>query len=59
VAVARALHRGGIAAALADDAAAGELSVRVEGDRLVARTPDGERQMTALDDVVGLLVQYK
>ncbi len=58
MAVARALHRGGIAAALAAEAG-DSLSVKVAGERLVARTPDGEREMASLDDLVGLLVQYK
>jgi histidyl-tRNA synthetase len=59
LAVARALHRSGINAALAEAAAPGGLAVRVAGERLVAQTPDGEREMSALDDVVGLLVQFK
>jgi hypothetical protein len=29
------------------------------GDRLIAQTPGGEQEMSALDDVVGLLVQFK
>ena len=59
VAVARALHRSGIAAALADGNSAHALTVRVEGERLITQTPDGEQQMRTLDDLVGLLVQYK
>lgn len=58
LAVARALHRGGIAATLAADGVEA-LSVRVAAGRLIARTPDGEQHMNALDDLVGLLVQYK
>ncbi|MFN0093439.1 MAG: ATP phosphoribosyltransferase regulatory subunit [Dehalococcoidia bacterium] len=57
--VARALHRSGIAAALADTSGGHRLTVKVGPGTLVARTPDGERTMEALDDVVGLLVQYK
>ena len=59
VAVARALHRGGIAAALANGEGDHALTVRVSGDRMTTHTPDGEHQMRALDDLVGLLVQYK
>jgi ATP phosphoribosyltransferase regulatory subunit len=59
VAAARALHRGGIAAALATSARGETLAVEVGSRHMVARTPDGERQMSALDDLVGLLVQYK
>jgi histidyl-tRNA synthetase len=59
IAAARALHRGGIAAVLAVAWADEPLAVRVGSDRLTARTPDGEHQMKTLDDVVGLLVQYK
>ncbi|OAI41979.1 hypothetical protein AYO38_03365 [bacterium SCGC AG-212-C10] len=59
LAVAEALHSTGIAAALANDNRSGTIAVRVGGDSLVAMTPDGDRQMTSLDDVVGLLVQYK
>ena len=57
--VARALHRSGIAAALAGDATAAALSVTVSGPTLTARTPEGERAMAALEEVVGLLVQFK
>jgi histidyl-tRNA synthetase len=59
LAVARALHRSGIAATLADARTTTEIAVNVGDGRLVARTPDGERVMSSLDDVVGLLVQYK
>jgi histidyl-tRNA synthetase len=59
MAVARALHRGGIAAALAAHDCDTELCVRVSGERLSAHTPDGDRDMTSLDDLVGLLVQFK
>ncbi|MBI5947649.1 MAG: ATP phosphoribosyltransferase regulatory subunit [Chloroflexi bacterium] len=59
IAVARALHRGGIAAALSGEPGSSKLGVTVSGSSLVARTPDGERAMSALDDVVGLLIQYK
>jgi ATP phosphoribosyltransferase regulatory subunit HisZ len=57
--VARALHRSGIAAALASSAGDATLAVTVKGEKLVARTPEGDREMAALDDVVGLLVQFK
>jgi histidyl-tRNA synthetase len=59
IALARALHRSGIAAALGDGASSAALAVYVGADGLVAHTPDGERSMQALDDVVGLLIQYK
>jgi histidyl-tRNA synthetase len=57
--VARALHRSGISAALQSSAGSAPVKVTVTGDRLVAQTPGGERTMAALDDVVGLLVQFK
>lgn len=57
--VARALHRGGIAAALAVGGSGCKVEVSVSGDSLVARTPDGEQIMHRLDDVVGLLIRYK
>jgi ATP phosphoribosyltransferase regulatory subunit len=60
VSVARALHRSGIAAALAEPrAVAAGIGVNVAGEQLVARLPDGEHSMSALDDLVGLLIQYK
>jgi histidyl-tRNA synthetase len=59
MAVARALHRSGIPAALGGNVDAAELSVRVGDGKLVARTPQGETELAALDDVVGLLVQFK
>ncbi len=59
MAVARALHRSGIPAAFARSADGSELAVCVGGERLVARTPAGDQAMTALDDLVGLLVQQK
>lgn len=59
VSVARALHRSGIAAALAADAGNAPMAVRVSADGLVARTPAGEHKLAALDDVVGLLLQFK
>jgi histidyl-tRNA synthetase len=59
LAVARALHRGGVAAALAEPDNGSPVAVTVSGDRLLARTPHGERTMSALDDVVGLLLQFK
>lgn len=57
--VARALQRSGIAASLSEQRDATPLTVRVSGGQLVARTPDGEHTLQALDEVVGLLVQYK
>lgn len=57
--VARALHRSGIAAALASDLVDQDLGVLVSGAGLVARTRDGDHEMAALDDVVGLLLQQK
>lgn len=57
--VARALHRNGVAAALTDDAGESEIAVTMNAGRIVAKTPGGEREMAALDDVVGLLLQYK
>ena len=59
LAAARALHRGGIAAALAGPVNGSPVAVTVAGIHLIARTPDGERTMSALDDVVGLLLQFK
>ncbi|MCZ2111714.1 MAG: hypothetical protein LC118_19500, partial [Dehalococcoidia bacterium] len=59
VSCARALHRSGVAASLAADAAQAEIAVTISDGRLLARTPGGEREMTALDDVVGLLIQFK
>ncbi|MCA9823010.1 MAG: ATP phosphoribosyltransferase regulatory subunit [Dehalococcoidia bacterium] len=59
MAAARALHRGGIAAALATARDAGELSLRIEGTKLTAHTPDGDIHVKSLDEVVGILVQYK
>jgi len=57
--VARALHRGGVSAALAETPINSPIAVTVSGDELIARTPDGERTMSVLDDVVGLLLQFK
>ena len=57
--VARALHRSGIAAALADPASASPITVTVSGESLVARTPEGEQTMSSLDEVVGMLLRYK
>lgn len=59
MAAARALHRGGIAAALATRRDGSELALRIEGPRLTAHTPDGDVQVTSLDEVVGILVQFK
>lgn len=59
VACARALHRSGVAASLAADPSASEIAVTITNGRLLARTPGGEREMAALDDVVGLLIQFK
>ena len=59
VACARALHRSGVAASLADSPSASEIAVTITNGRLLARTPGGEREMAALDDVVGLLIQFK
>jgi histidyl-tRNA synthetase len=59
VAVARALHRGGIAAALASGEGGQALSVRVAGERITTHTPDGDHEMRTLDDLVGLLVTFK
>ncbi len=59
ISVARALHRSGVAATLTDDAGESEIVVTVSGERLLTKTPGGEREMVALDDLVGLLVQFK
>jgi len=59
LAVARALHRGGVAAALGGPTDGPPLSVTVSRDQLIAHTPNGDRAMSALDDVVGLLLQFK
>lgn len=56
---ARALHRNGIAAALASEPGAGGIGVTVSEKGLTAHTPEGEQAMASLDDVVGLLLQYK
>jgi histidyl-tRNA synthetase len=55
---ARTLHRAGIAAALGEDNTA-TLSLRVGTETLSAHTPDGERSIEQLEDVVGILIQYK
>jgi len=55
---ARTLHRAGIAAALGKNNEA-TLSLRVGRDTLSAHTPEGERAIERLEDVVGILVQYK
>jgi len=57
--VARALHRSGVAAALADLASPSPVTVTVSGESLIARTPDGEQTMSSLDEVVGMLIRYK
>lgn len=57
--MARALHRSGIPAALAPEAPEAEVAVRIAGAQLFALTPEGEREMAALDDVIELLVQNK
>jgi histidyl-tRNA synthetase len=57
--VARALHRNGINAALATAESEFTIAVVVSEDGLTAHTPDGEKDMSSLDDVVGLLLQYK
>jgi histidyl-tRNA synthetase len=57
--VARALHRGGIAAALAGPETSSEVTVTVAGESLTARTPEGEQTMSTLDEVVGMLLRYK
>ncbi len=59
LAVARALHRSGIAATLADGDGASPVSVRVGPGGLLATTPEGQAQLSALDDLVVLLVNYK
>ena len=56
---ARALHRNGISAALASRPDERGIGVTVRETGLTAHTPDGERAMDSLDDVVGLLLQYK
>jgi ATP phosphoribosyltransferase regulatory subunit HisZ len=56
---ARALHRSGIAAALSAEATGGAIAVIVRGGALFARTPDGERAIGDLDEVVALLIQHK
>lgn len=57
--VARALHRSGIPAALADPERPSTITVTVSGESLVARTPEGEQTMSSLDEVVGMLLRYK
>jgi len=57
--VAQTLHRSGISAALASDPGAAAVAVRVQAGALSATTPDTVRDLDSLDDLVGLLVQYK
>lgn len=57
--VARALHRSGIAAALATEGAAAGLAVVVRDGVLSARDAAGERTMRDLDEVVDLLIRHK
>ncbi|MCC6386094.1 MAG: ATP phosphoribosyltransferase regulatory subunit [Dehalococcoidia bacterium] len=57
--VAQTLHRSGISAALASDPGAAAVAVRVRDGKLSATTPDTGRDLDSLDDLVGLLVQYK
>lgn len=57
--VAQTLHRSGISASLATDPGAAAVAVRVREGRLAATTPDADRDLDSLDDLVGLLVQYK
>ena len=57
--VARALHRNGILASLAVSGSESTIAVVVNEAGLTARTPEGEQEMASLDDVVGLLLQYK
>ena len=59
VKVAQTLHRSGISAALASDPGAAAVVVRVQAGALSATTPDTVRDLDSLDDLVGLLVQYK
>jgi histidyl-tRNA synthetase len=59
IAMARALHRSGVAATLTDDGSESEIVVTINRGRLVAKTPGGVREMAAADDVVGLLLQFK
>jgi histidyl-tRNA synthetase len=59
VEVARTLHRAGIAAVLERTAPPDSLSVRVGQNTLSAHTPEGERAIYRLEDVVGILIKYK
>jgi ATP phosphoribosyltransferase regulatory subunit HisZ len=59
LAAARALHRSGIAGALALDERDASVAVRVAGGQFVAHTPSGTRTLNALGELVELLVQYK
>jgi histidyl-tRNA synthetase len=59
LAVARALHRSHIPAALELAPGLSQVSVTVHGERLVARTPAGERELRQLDELVTLLIQQK
>lgn len=59
MAVARALHKNGINASLATRDSEFTIAVVVSERGLRAHTPDGEQDMSSLDDVVGLLLQYK
>lgn len=57
--VAGTLHRSGISAALAPDPGGAAVAVRVRGGKLSATTPDSDQPLDSLDDLVGLLVQFK
>ncbi len=57
--VARALHKNGISASLATSESEYTIAVVVSESGLRAHTPDGEQDMSSLDDVVGLLLRYK
>lgn len=56
--IARELHLSGIAASLGTGSAGNRLAVRV-GETLEVDGPDGTEPITALGDLVGLLLRYK
>lgn len=57
--VARSLHRAGIVATLVAETGSATVGVTVDGDRLAVRTPGGEQQAASLDELAGLLIQFK
>ncbi len=59
IAVARALHRSGVEAALEPDGATTAVKVRVSGDVLEAVSGGKTKQVSGIEDVVALVLQQK